>query len=270
MDYEKVTDFASLPLSLAAITTLLKVVSALYFIHSANVIHRDLKPSNLVLNTSCELKICDFGLARARTDAGEMTQYVVTRWYRAPELLIGCEEYTSAIDVWSTGCILAELLLGKPLFEGRDYMHQLRLIIGTLGTPSGEDLRFIKDPKILEYIRRLPPTKGIKFSSLLPQANPLAVEVLECMLVFHPSRRCTMADAMAHPYFAAYHKKENAVRADQPFDQDFSSERCDEKGLRELLMEEIQLYHPEPLHKKITLSQGGPGKWRKLDINKAG
>lgn len=242
----------------------------MYFIHSANVIHRDLKPSNLVLNKSCELKICDFGLARPHTDVGEMTQYVVTRWYRAPELLIGCEEYTSAIDVWSTGCILGELLLGRPLFEGRDYMHQLRLIIGILGTPSDEDLDFIKDQKILDYICKLPRTNKTRFSTLLPRANPLALELLECMLVFHPSRRCTMAEAMAHPYFATYRKESDAVKAERPFEQDFSCEGCDEKSLRELLMEEIRLYHPEPLHKKVTLNQEYPGKWRKLDINKAG
>jgi len=79
-----------------------------------------------------------------------------------------------------------------------------------------------------------------------------------------------MAEAMAHPYFAAYHKESDAVRAEQPIEQDFSCEGCDEKGLRQLLMEEIQLYHPEPLHKKVTLNQVYPGKWRKLDINKAG
>uniref|UniRef100_A0A7S3R9T4 Mitogen-activated protein kinase n=1 Tax=Dunaliella tertiolecta TaxID=3047 RepID=A0A7S3R9T4_DUNTE len=87
-----------------------QILRGLKYVHSANVLHRDLKPSNLLLNASCDLKICDFGLARTSTERNFMTEYVVTRWYRAPELLLSCEHYTAAIDIWSVGCILAELL----------------------------------------------------------------------------------------------------------------------------------------------------------------
>ena len=92
--------------------------------HSANVLHRDLKPSNLLLNANCDLKVCDFGLARSAAstedNSGFMTEYVATRWYRAPEIMLTFKEYTKAIDVWSVGCILAEMLSGKPLFPGKD------------------------------------------------------------------------------------------------------------------------------------------------------
>ena len=91
---------------------------------SANVLHRDLKPSNLLLNANCDLKVCDFGLARSAAsqedNSGFMTEYVATRWYRAPEIMLTFKEYTKAIDVWSVGCILAEMLSGKPLFPGKD------------------------------------------------------------------------------------------------------------------------------------------------------
>ena len=118
-----------------------QLLRGLKYIHSANVLHRDLKPSNLLLNANCDLKICDFGLARTGGgERGEYTEYVVTRWYRAPELLLTCSEYTAAIDVWSVGCILAELLGRKPLFPGKDYVNQLHLITKLLGTPSEEDL----------------------------------------------------------------------------------------------------------------------------------
>lgn len=106
-----------------------QTLRALKAMHSANVLHRDLKPSNLLLNANCDLKVCDFGLARsaASTDdnSGFMTEYVATRWYRAPEIMLTFKEYTKAIDVWSVGCILAEMLSGKPLFPGKDCMLAL-------------------------------------------------------------------------------------------------------------------------------------------------
>jgi mitogen-activated protein kinase 1/3 len=101
-----------------------QTLRALKAMHSANVLHRDLKPSNLLLNANCDLKVCDFGLARSANstedNSGFMTEYVATRWYRAPEIMLTFQEYTKAIDVWSVGCILAEMLSGKPLFPGKD------------------------------------------------------------------------------------------------------------------------------------------------------
>ncbi|KAL5188821.1 Mitogen-activated protein kinase 4 [Glycine soja] len=107
---------------------LYQLLRGLKYVHSANVLHRDLKPSNLLMNANCDLKIGDFGLARTTSETDFMTEYVVTRWYRAPELLLNCSEYTSAIDVWSVGCILGEIMTREPLFPGKDYVHQLRLI----------------------------------------------------------------------------------------------------------------------------------------------
>ena len=108
---------------------LYQLLRGLKYIHSANVLHRDLKPSNLLLNANCDLKICDFGLARTTTETDYMTEYVVTRWYRAPELLLNCSEYTTAIDIWSVGCILLEIFKREPIFPGRDYAQQLGLIV---------------------------------------------------------------------------------------------------------------------------------------------
>jgi serine/threonine protein kinase len=106
-----------------------QTLRALKAMHSANVLHRDLKPSNLLLNANCDLKVCDFGLARSAAsqedNSGFMTEYVATRWYRAPEIMLTFKEYTKAIDVWSVGCILAEMLSGKPLFPGKDCTYYL-------------------------------------------------------------------------------------------------------------------------------------------------
>ena len=97
-------------------------------------------------------------------DADFMTEYVVTRWYRAPELLLSCERYDAGIDIWSVGCILAELFLRKPLFPGKDYLSQLKLIIQTLGSPSEEELTFVTTPKARAFIREM---KGVAVSCLL-------------------------------------------------------------------------------------------------------
>jgi mitogen-activated protein kinase 1/3 len=105
-----------------------QLLRGLKYVHSANVLHRDLRPSNLLLNAKCDLKIGDFGLARTTTETDFMMEYVVTRWYRAPELLLNCSEYTQAIDMWSVGCIFGEIVTREPLFPGKDYVHQLRLI----------------------------------------------------------------------------------------------------------------------------------------------
>lgn len=111
-----------------------QVLRGLKYIHSAGVIHRDLKPSNLLVNSNCDLKICDFGLARGIHENREdgkggtmlLTEYVVTRWYRAPEIMLACHEYSKPIDIWSVGCIFAELILRKPYFPGDDYIDQVR------------------------------------------------------------------------------------------------------------------------------------------------
>jgi tRNA A-37 threonylcarbamoyl transferase component Bud32 len=111
-----------------------QVMRGLKYIHSCKVLHRDLKPSNLLVNANCDLKICDFGLARGVRDKDEeggggtmlLTEYVVTRWYRAPEIMLACHEYSYPIDVWSVGCIFAELIQRKPYFPGDDYIDQVR------------------------------------------------------------------------------------------------------------------------------------------------
>ena len=133
---------------------LYQILRGLKYIHSANVLHRDLKPSNLLLNANCDLKICDFGLARVTSESDFMTEYVVTRWYRAPELLLNSSDYTAAIDVWSVGCIFMELMDRKPLFPGRDHVHQLRLLmeVNSFYTPTNIKLFKIQTNKLLNRV----------------------------------------------------------------------------------------------------------------------
>jgi len=235
-----------------------QTLRALKALHSADVIHRDLKPSNLLLNANCDLKVCDFGLARSvktaepsGTETGFMTEYVATRWYRAPEIMLTFKQYTKAIDVWSVGCILAEMLSGKPLFPGRDYHHQLTLILDVLGTPTLDEFYAISTRRSRDYIRALPFRKRRPFAMIFPKANPLAVDFLTKTLTFDPKKRITVEEALAHPYLEAYHDPDDEPVAPpldpEFFEFDLHKDDISREQLKELLYEEIMTFHPQPI-----------------------
>lgn len=224
-----------------------QTLRALKSMHLANVLHRDLKPSNLLLNSNCDLKVCDFGLARLiaslEDNFGFMTEYVATRWYRAPEIMLTFQEYTTAIDVWLVGCILAEMLSGKPLFPGRDYHNQLWLIIEVLGTPNMEDYYNIKLKRAREYIRLLPFRKKTPFAQLFADANPLAIDLLENLLTFNPAKRILVEAALNHPYLKLYHDPEDEPIAEKIpedfFDFDKKKDELSIDELKRMLYDEI-------------------------------
>ncbi|KAK7184616.1 mitogen-activated protein kinase [Paraphaeosphaeria sporulosa] len=224
-----------------------QTLRALKAMHSANVLHRDLKPSNLLLNANCDLKVCDFGLARSAAstedNSGFMTEYVATRWYRAPEIMLTFKEYTKAIDVWSVGCILAEMLSGKPLFPGKDYHHQLTLILDVLGTPTMEDYYGIKSRRAREYIRSLPFKKKIPWKAMFPKTSDLALDLLERLLAFNPVKRITVEDALKHPYLEPYHDPDDEPTADpipeEFFDFDKNKDNLTKEQLKLLIFQEI-------------------------------
>ncbi|KAI9136677.1 kinase-like domain-containing protein [Paraphysoderma sedebokerense] len=221
-----------------------QILRGLKYIHSANVLHRDLKPGNLLVNADCELKICDFGLARGFSEtpdanAGFMTEYVATRWYRAPEIMLSFQCYTKAIDMWSVGCIFAELLGSKPLFKGRDYVDQLNQILGILGTPDEETLRRIGSQRAQVYIRSLPKMPKIPFSQLYPKATPLALDLLEKLLKFDPATRITVEQALAHPYLETYHDPEEEPAHNKMFDFSFESAKTIEE-IKVLIAQEYE------------------------------
>ena len=187
-----------------------QALRSLRVIHEAGVIHRDITPANILVNTNCDLKICDFGLAKEESDAGEdMTDYVTMRWYRAPELVMEHRSYTAQIDVWGVGCILGELLGSRPLCQGKDRVNQLDKIIDLVGKPSEEDINSLGSPAAQKYLRRKTPRNAINFVEKYPNASPEALDLLGKMLCFHPEKRYSVAQAMAHPYLASLHDPED-------------------------------------------------------------
>lgn len=224
-----------------------QILRGVLYIHSSSVIHRDLKPSNLLLNKNCDLKICDFGLARALetgdTDSA-LTEYVVTRWYRAPEVILNASKYTQELDIWSVGCIMAELLGRTPLFPGQDYLDQIRRIIGILGSPSTEDMAFIGNDQARKYIKSLPRRNKQSWSSLYPKANPVALDLLSKMLVFNPLKRYTVQQCLAHPYFEGLHDENAEPLCGEAFDWSFDNFEPTKEKVQELIYDLSLLYHP--------------------------
>ncbi|KAG0478738.1 hypothetical protein HPP92_013457 [Vanilla planifolia] len=224
---------------------LYQILRGLKYIHSANVIHRDLKPSNLLLNSNCDLKICDFGLARPTSENDMMTEYVVTRWYRAPELLLNSTDYTAAIDIWSVGCIFMELMNRKTLFPGRDHMHQLRLITELIGTPTDAELGFVRNEDAKMYIRHLPVLPRQSFATLYHHMSPAAIDLVEKMLTFDPSRRITVDEALAHPYLERLHDVDDEPICMEPFSFDFEQKALTEEHMKQLIYLEALSFNPE-------------------------
>ncbi|KAI5071199.1 hypothetical protein GOP47_0013450 [Adiantum capillus-veneris] len=238
---------------------LYQLLRALKYIHTANVFHRDLKPKNVLANADCKLKICDFGLARVAfhdtPTAIFWTDYVATRWYRAPELCGSFfSKYTPAIDIWSIGCIFAEILSGKPLFPGKNVVHQLELITDLLGTPPPDVIGRVRNEKARRYLITMQKKPFMLFSQKFPNADPSALRLLERLLAFDPKDRPSAEQALADPYFKGLAKVEREPSA-QPISKmefEFERRRVSKEDVRELIYREILEYHPQVLKEYLN------------------
>jgi len=182
-----------------------------------------------------------------------MSSYIATRWYRAPEVILSKKRYTKAVDMWSVGCILAELIGRKPLFPGRDSFHQMTLIVNILGTPPPESTES-GSKKSRDFVASLPYKPKIPFSKIFPKSNPLACELLDKLLQFDPEQRISVEEALRHPYLEELHCEEDEPVCDTLDVNDFYFEylKTTKDDLRTLIYQEIvehykeETFEPEP------------------------
>jgi len=221
-----------------------QILKGIEFIHSCGVLHRDLKPGNILVNTSCDLKIADFGLSRTSADSG-MTELVVTRWYRAPELILNPNGgYGKSVDLWSIGCIFAELLGRKPLFPGKQFVHQLELIFEVLGTPQPEDVAYVTNPNALDFLRDLKPKDPVPFSKIFPHVSVEALDFVERLLQFREADRMTTEDCLAHPFMEGAELNCQLPEITVPTDMEclFENFRLSKSKLKKVIAKEVAVY----------------------------
>jgi len=293
-------------------TLLYNMLLGLKYIHSAGVYHRDMKPANCLVNQDCSVKICDFGLARAAhvhrepprgsvlpsqetsptrgtgsVDSAaprrpvlrrQLTGHVVTRWYRAPELILLQPDYTEAIDVWASGCIMAELFAmhwenarhpteREPLFPGsscfplspdhktssnaagvqREHKDQLNAILGVIGTPGPAEIDELEGDEAKKYISCFPKRRAVDLQTRYPGTSAIGIDLLKKMLQFNANKRITLAEALSHPFLADVRQRGlERTHANGPVVLAFESEtELDEMKLRRYVSLEIRKFHPE-------------------------
>jgi len=197
-----------------------QLVKTLKYLHSGNLIHRDIKPSNMLLNSDCHMVLCDFGLARTvntlEKDQRILTDYVATRWYRDPFILMGCTSYDCSVDMWAVGCICCELYLGKPMFRGSSTMNQLQRIVTLIGKPSNEDIARIPSEYAQSMLDSIPHGQLKDLKHCFPKGiDADALDFITKLLQFMPENRMTAEEALKHPYLKKFYKTSEEPTCEQ-------------------------------------------------------
>ncbi|KAG1687335.1 Stress-activated protein kinase JNK [Nymphon striatum] len=243
---------------------LYQMLCGIKHLHLAGIIHRDLKPSNIVVKSDCTLKILDFGLARTAGTTFMMTPYVVTRYYRAPEVILGMG-YKENVDIWSVGCIMGEMIRGGVLFPGTDHIDQWNKIIEQLGTPSAEFMKRLQ-PTVRNYVENRPRHAGYPFEKLFPDVlfpaesaehSKLkacqARDLLCKMLVIDPERRISVDDALMHPYiFVWFDESEVNAPAPSSYNHTVDEKEHTVEQWKDLIYKEVMEY--EQTHNTLGLA----------------
>lgn len=236
-----------------------QILRGVVYLHDLSITHRDLKPANILVNQNCDVKICDFNLARVmhqKADAPclNLTDVVVTRWYRAPEVSLMQSTYTAAIDLWSIGLILCEVIMRKPLAPGKDDHSQIRSIVAAFGYPTSEELTWLPDNGYgRHFLAGCPKTPKPSWQSILPIASEAAREAAAAMVKFHPAARASAKGAMELRYFSKLRAEDKQKYGDVvrtpsgPIDWSFDDFEPTKKNLQVRLLAECAHFHPEIL-----------------------
>jgi serine/threonine protein kinase len=201
-DLKRYMDSVREPMSSLLVKSYLyQLLRGIAYCHAHRVLYRDLKPQNLLIDRQGALKLADFGLARAfGIPLRPYTHEVVTLWYRAPEILLGSRNYSTPVDIWAIGCIFAEMVMKRPLFPGDSEIDELFRIFRTLGTPS--EIIWPGVSKLPDYSHaNFPQWSPQPLNKVVPLMDPLALDLLERMLRYEPSKRISAKEALDHPYF---------------------------------------------------------------------
>eukprot|EP00542_Grammatophora_oceanica_P015893 CAMPEP_0194033802 /NCGR_PEP_ID=MMETSP0009_2-20130614/6333_1 /TAXON_ID=210454 /ORGANISM="Grammatophora oceanica, Strain CCMP 410" /LENGTH=396 /DNA_ID=CAMNT_0038674527 /DNA_START=384 /DNA_END=1574 /DNA_ORIENTATION=- len=228
---------SKIPLPLLYVKLYLYQLSrALAHIHSLGICHRDIKPQNLLVNpANQQLKLCDFGSAKALVKGEPNVSYICSRYYRAPELIFGSTDYTTAIDIWSQGCVGAELLLGQPLFPGDSGVDQLVEIIKVLGTPTREEISSMNS-NYIEF--KFPQIKGCQWKKVFRNKTPDdAIGFIAATLAYTPSKRLMPLEGCTHVFFDELRQKGTRLPSGEALPPlfDFTPHECDKRGVVEQL-----------------------------------
>lgn len=233
---------------------LYQILCGLKYIHSADVIHRDLKPGNILVTIQGVLKICDFGLARGisskflKPKPNAITNYVATRWYRAPELLLSRRNYSKSVDMWAVGCIFAELYGRRPLFIGNDQIHQASEIIKILGTPPRDVvLRYGTSIAWDLFSPPNPQFKSVPWQEVFPYASESAHHLLSKLLCWETTLRYNVNEALAHEFLESVRDPHDEPVSNEPFDFNFESSANSLNDYKILIHEEVENYKIERL-----------------------
>eukprot|EP01038_Epipyxis_sp_PR26KG_P007633 gene7633-10391_t len=253
-----------------------QILEGIKAMHAIGVFHRDLKPGNILVSKDCQLRITDFGLARFiddKTRLGDnqlnpMTEYVVTRWYRPPELLLSPNRpYSEAIDLWSIGCILAELLRRKPLFPGKSHANQVSLIFEVMGYTTVSELGFPVSQEASSYLDKRCKFRKQPLSKVVPEASSSSLQLLESLLMVNPSDRPTADEALGFPFLvdAEVLHNYNVQYLTKPSKEffEFEMEKFNVEKLREMIHKEVEIsaadaYHFENQHAEVVVTMAAP------------
>lgn len=227
-----------------------QILCGLKYIHSADVIHRDLKPGNILVTLQGVLKICDFGLARGinpkyfKQKSAPITNYVATRWYRAPELMLSNKRYSKAVDMWAVGCILAELYGRRPLFMGKDQLEQISEIVKILGSPAASITRKY-DWNIASATKDLYLPSSLKH--IYPYASMPAINLMQNLLCWDPQDRLDIYQSLSHTFLIKVRDPKDEPECNAPFDFKFEYMATSISDLKSLLQEEVDSFRTERL-----------------------